>query len=236
MLQGTIERHMVNRLVAVQTDSAAFTQVLERLLKNWGFTLGRTDDPSALLLFKEGCGEPSSGQESVCLSFSHRSEENRLGLPVKVEDLWRVLEQYFHSSPRMHMRKKVDLPARVSFRGEWHDTHLSSLSDMGTRFSSDCELVKQEQVIIEIVLDGASQQYQGQVIFSMAEGAGEVSQFQSGVIFCKQDDAVRDELRCHLIRQYLSEVRDGMDLQMFQAGLAYFDLAPEVRRRLLVLD
>ena len=236
MLQETTERHMVNRLIAVQTDSEAFTQILERLLKRWSFALGRTDDQSALLLFKDGSGTPSVDQESICLSFSHGTEDGRLGLPVKVEDLWRVLEQHFHSPPRMHMRKKVDLPARVLFRGEWRETRLSSLSKLGTRFSSDCELVKQEQVIIELQLSGVLRQYHGQVIFSMAEGSGAVSPFQSGVVFHRQGDALRDDLHCYLITQYLSEVRDGMELQMFQEGLAFFDLAPEVRRTLLELN
>jgi hypothetical protein len=79
-------------------------------------------------------------------------------------------------------------------------------------------------------------QYDGQVIFSMAEGPEAVSFFQSGVVFHKQGDALRDDLRCYLIRQYLSEVRDGMERQVFQAGLAFFDLTPEIRRTLLALS
>ena len=134
------------------------------------------------------------------------------------------------------MRKAVDLSARVSFRGEWHETHLSSLSDMGTRFSSDRELVKQEQVTIELTVCGVRQPYHGQVIFSMAEGPSENPLFQSGVVFHKQGNALRDDLRFYLIRQGLGEVRDGMELQVFQAGLAFFDLTPGVISAFLETD
>ena len=236
MLQETVDRNTIKKRVAVCTASAVLNQVLERLLPHWGFTLCRPEDPSALFLVEDGCGVPAAGQDALWLSFSHKSEQGRLGLPVTIESLWQALEQHFHFPPRMYMRKAVDLPARVSMRGEWHETRLSSLSCMGTRFSSDREMVKQEQVIFELATCGVMRQYHGQVIFSMAEGPEEVPVFQSGVVFQKQGDVLHDDLRYYLIRQYLEAVREGMELQAFQAGLAFFDLMPEVRRSLLESD
>ncbi len=230
MLQETVDRNSIKKLVVVRTGSAAFAQVLERLLLVWGFTIGQPDDRLALLLLEAGCGEPSAGQETVWLG---KSESGQLVLPLTIESLWQVLEQHFHSPPRMHMRKAVDLSARVSLRGEWHATRLSSLSDMGARFSHDRELVKQEPVIIELSLCGTLLQYSGQVIFSMAEGPADVPIFQAGVVFNKQDNTLRDDLRCYLIRQYLETVRVGMEPQAFQAGLVFFDLAPGVRNAFL---
>ncbi len=233
MLQEIIDRDTIEKRVAVRTGSEAFTQILERLLLTWGFVIGNQDDQSALLLLEDECGEPVAGQKTVWLS---KSEQGQLGLPVTIESLWQVLEQHFHSPPRMHMRKTVDLPARVSLRGAWHETRLSSLSDMGARFSHDRELVKQEPVIIELSLFGALLQYRGQVIFSMAEGPADVPIFQAGVVFHKQDSTLRDDLCSYLIRQYLETVRAGMELQVFQAGLVFFDLAPGVRNAFLETD
>ena len=236
MLQQTVDRNSIKKLVAVRTGSGAFTQVLERLLTKWGFSICHTDDRSALLLIEDGCGEPDVGRETVWLSSSHKPGRGRCDLPLKVEPLWQVLEQHFHCPPRMHMRLAVDLPARVSMRGEWHKTRLSSLSDMGTRFSSDRELVTHEQIIIELMVCGVLRRYHGQVIFSMADGSDDDPVFKSGVVFHKQDDALSDDLRCYLVREFLGAVRDGMDLQVFQVGLAFFDLAPEIRRTLLKID
>ena len=236
MLQETVDRNKINKLITVRTGSVAFTRVLERLLTTWGFSLSHADDRSVLLLIEEGCGGPGVDQETVWLSSSHKPGQDRLDLPVKIEPLWQALEQHFHYPPRMHMRLAVDLPARVSLRGEWHKTRLSNLSDMGARFSSDRELVKQEQVIIELTIGGVLRRYHGQVIFSMATGPTDTPVFQSGVVFHKQGDALTDDLRCYLNRQFLEAVRDEMDLPIFRAGLAFFDLAPEVRRTLLEFD
>ena len=235
MLQATVDRATIKKRIIVRTGSVAFTQLLEQLLTLWGFSICEAEDQSVLLLAEEGC-EPIHGQKVVWLGFAHKSEQDRPGLPINVELLWQVLEQHFHNPPRMYMRKAVNLLARVSLRGEWHETRLSSLSNMGTRFSSDRELVKQEQVIIELTIGGVLRRYHGQVIFSMATGPTDVPVFQSGVVFQKQGDALTDDLRCYLTRQFLEAVRDEMDLPIFQAGLAFFDLAPEVRRTLLESD
>ena len=236
MLQETVDRNTIKKQVAVCTASDALTQVLESLLMKWGFTICNPQDPAVLLLAEEGSCEPTHAQEVVWLSPLHVLEQGRFALPVSIESLWQTLEQHFHFPPRMHMRKAVDLPARVSMRGECYDTRLSSLSDMGARFSSDRELVKQEQVIIELTVSEVLLQFHGQIIFSMAAGPNDEQRFQSGVVFHKQINTCRDDLRYYLIRQYLEAVREGMDLQVFQAGLSFFNLAPEVKNALLEID
>ena len=236
MLQATDDRSKIEKRVAVCTASEELNQLLERLLTSWGFSICSQDEPSALLLTEDGVAEPCAGQVVVCLDSSQVKERDQLGLQIRIDLLWQRLEQHFHNPPRMHMRKAVDLPARVSMRGEWHTTRLSSLSDMGTRFSSDREMVKQEPITIELAVGSVLLQYQGQIIFSMEVLSGEVQVFQSGVVFHKQGDAIRDDLRHYLIRQYLETVREGMELQDFQSGLAFFDLAPEVKHALLELD
>lgn len=236
MLKEVVDRGKVQKRIAVCTGSAAFSQVLQRLLVSWGFDLCRQDDPSVLLLVEEGCCEPVEGQKSIWLSRSHETDPDRIRLPISIESLWQVLEQRFHHQPRLHMRMAVDLPARLHLRGEWVDTHLNSLSDMGTRFSTDREMVKQESVSIELMVDDTARQYHGEVIFSMAAGAADTGMFQSGVVFSGQNQTTCDGLRAVLISLYLEAVREKMDRQLFEAGLVDLDLDPDVRRKLMHAD
>jgi hypothetical protein len=236
MLKEVVDKDKLQKRIAVCTGSAAFSQVLQHLLASWGFDLCRQDDPSVLLLAEEGCCEPVAGQKSIWLSRSRETVPDRIRLPIAVESLWRVLEQRFHHQPRMHMRMAVDLPARLYLRGEWVDTRLNSLSDMGARFGTEREMVKQEPVSIELNIDGRLRQYHGEVIFSMAVGAADRGLFQSGVVFSGQDQTTCDGLRAVLISRYLEAVREKMDRQLFEAGLADLDLDTDVRRKLMHAD
>jgi hypothetical protein len=236
MLKEVASREKLQRRIAVCTGSDAFTQVLQRLMGRWGFDVCHSDDPTVLLLAEEGCCEPVAGQAAIWLSRSKGTDPERISLPVSVESLWQTLEQRFHQPTRMHLRMAVDLAARVLLRGEWIDTRLSSLSDMGVRFTTVQELVKQEQVTVELVVDEEVHQFHGQIIFSMAGGPAAVDFFHSGVVFVRQDVATCDMLRAILIRWYLELVQDGMDPQVFQSGLALFDLAPQVQQLLSRVD
>ena len=236
MLKEAASREKLQTRIAVCTCSDAFTQVLQRLMGRWGFDVCHRDDPTVLLLAEEGCCEPVDGQETIWLSRSKGTGPERISLPVSVESLWQTLEQRFHQPPRMHLRMAVDLAARVLLRGEWIDTRLSSLSDMGGRFTTGQELVKEEQVTVELVVDEEVHQFHGQIIFSIAGGSADTDLFQSGVVFTGQDQTTCDGLRAILIRWYLELVQDGMDPQVFQSGLSFFDLATDVRRMLTHAD
>ena len=67
----------------------------------------------------------------------------------------------------------------------------------------------------------------------MAEGSADIPLFQSGVVFHKQVNALRDDLRWYLIREYLKAVRDDMELKIFHDGIVFFDLAPAVMREFI---
>ena len=232
MLKKVFDRAKLQKRIAVCTSSEALTAVLEGLVASWGFELCSQDDPSVLLLAEEGCCELVEGQKSICLSRSHEPGPDAIHLPISIESLWHILEVNFHHPQRLHLRMAIELPVRVLLRGEWFDTTLQSLSDMGARFTIDRETVKQEPVTIELLLDGEELLYHGQVIFSMAGGSASTETFQTGMVFVGQDTNFRNRLRFVLIRWYLEAVRDGMDRQLFQSGLEFLDLAPEVRRAL----
>ena len=232
MLEETFNRNAGPHRIAVLTRNRAFTQVLERLLVNWGFVPGSAEDPSVLLLAEEGSAVPCAGQETLWMTCSNAPAKGQMILPVSVESLWQAMEQHFHKPPRMHMRMAVDLQAKVSLRGEWYDTRLSSLSDRGARFSSDRELVRQEKVSVKLQIDREACDFHGKVIFSMAARPADTVAFNSGVVFYGQDKAVCDGLRSYLVRCYLETVRSDMDLQVFLAGLEFFALAPQVQQGL----
>lgn len=236
MLKEVTSREKQQKQIAVCTGSAAFTQVLQLLMTHWGFDICHHDDPTVLLLAEEGCCEPMAGQEVIWLSRSNENDPGRITLPVSVESLWQTLEQRLHRQPRMHLRMAVDLAARVFLRGEWINTRLSSLSDMGARFTTDFELVKQEELQVELVVDEEVYLCRGQIIFSMAARPAVVESFQSGVVFVGQDVKICDRLRAVLISWYLELVQDEMDQDSFQRGLAFFALAPQVQQLLIRVD
>lgn len=234
MLKNSYDRSTLKKQISVCTESDAFTQVLEQLLVCWGYCLCRpAANPDVLNVVEEGCVRPLHGENTLRLHASGENGPNRLVLPLDLELLWQALERHFHSPQRLHMRRAVNLPARALLRGAWQYTRLSSLSDMGARFLSDRELIREEPVTLDFLVDGVPRQYEGRVIFSMAEKSGEVHSFQSGVVFYGQDKTARDELRNCLIREYFQVVRAEVPRQTFQDGLAFFALVPELRDSLL---
>jgi hypothetical protein len=236
MLNEIVDRDKLPKRIAVSTGSEAFTAVLESLLGVWGVELCRRDDPSALLLAEEGCCELVASQKAIWLSRSDAAGPDRIRLPVSLEALWQIIEQKFHRPTRMHLRMALDFSARVFLRGEWYDTILSSMSDMGARFTTEMETVREEKVILELIVNGEVRQHHGEIIFSMALGSLETGAFQSGVVFVGQDKETCNTLRYLLIRWCLEAVREGMDRQVFQDGLAFLDLAPEVVGALAAAD
>ncbi len=236
MLSEIVDRDKHRKRIAVCTSSEAFTAILESLLRSWGVELCRRDDPSALLLAEEGHCDLMAGQNAIWLNRSDEAGPDRIRLPVSIETLWQVLELNFHRPAREHMRIAVQLGGRVLLRGEWFATRLSSLSDMGARFNTEQEMVRGEPVTIELEIDDAVWQYHGQIIFSMAVGAVDSGTFQSGVIFAGQNKETCDVLRSLLTRWHLEAIRYGMPRALFQDGLAFFDLTPEVVEALGALD
>ncbi|MBE0502015.1 MAG: PilZ domain-containing protein, partial [Desulfuromonadales bacterium] len=201
---------------------------------SWGFILCRRDDLSALLLAEEGACRPMAGQQPIWLCRFGATGRDQILLPVALESLWQTVEQKFHHPPRKHLRMVAELKARIFLRGEWFETTLFSLSDMGARITTDREVVKQEDVSIEFSIDDDVLKYNAQIIFSVPKA--DSAQFQSGILFSGQNIQSRAELRSILIRRYLKAIRERMDRRAFQDGLAFLDLPPEVRRKLLQVD
>jgi hypothetical protein len=233
MLKKVFDRTKLQKKIAVCTGSDAFTKVLEGLLVNWGFEICAQGDPAVLLLAEEGCCRQVEGQKSIWMTRLSPASDDQIRLPVSVESLWQVLEPIFHHPPRLHLRIAVDISARLFLGGEWCETRLNSLSDMGVRFSTKREAVRQEPVTIDLIIDGKIHQYHGKVIFSMSTATSEDGLFQSGAVFVNQDKETCDRLRAVLIRWYLEAVRDKMDRQLFQDGLEFLDLIPEDRQGLI---
>lgn len=215
MLREVVDRQRGGRRLAVVSDNRALKTLLEMLLGEWGVGLVAADAAHTLLQVGDCRTEPGPDQAAIPLR-----------LPINLEALWQRLEQHFHQPPRMHMRKAVDLAARVELYGEWHETRLSSLSDMGARFMADRELIREEAITVEFAVEGVRRRCPAKVIFSMRTTGSGQGRFQAGVVFSGQEQADRDTLRDYLIREYLLLVRLRMDAESFASAVACFDFTP----------
>jgi len=132
MLVDSTSATAFNKRIAVRSGSTEFDAVLQHLLHAWGFEVCPPEANDALLLAGDNVATDDR-QQVIRLTSSHYHGRDRLSLPLQVEELWQTLEHHFHRPPRMHIRMAIDLPARVTIRGQEFTTTLSSLSDMGAR-------------------------------------------------------------------------------------------------------
>jgi hypothetical protein len=225
-------RGAVNKQIAVRTHSEAFSCFLSELLSSWGFEICSPDSAEVLLLSEEGLGEPLTGQKVIWLTASQYQGSDRLSLPLEFEQLWQTLEHRFHRPPRMHIRMSLELPAVVSARGRVCTTALSSLSDMGGRFFCPHEMIRDEQVMVQMEVSGVRKRMDGCVIFAAPCHEEGVEGFRIGVVFHGLKRDSRDDLRNFLIQRYLEAIRGRMSDAVFRAGLAEFALSPSLRQSL----
>lgn len=224
---------MVEKRLCLVIRSEGLRAVLGGLLEQWQFHLLAEAEPDDLVLAQEGCCPPADSREVLWLSSSRYESRHRLCLPISPEELWRTLENRFHKPPRNHIRMTVELDAAVLVRGERTISRLASLSDKGGRFFFPRELANGEELALELVLDGRSLRLDGRVIYVVPRGelAGTTTS-EVGAIFDRTVPETRQQVRDYILTRYLDMVRLGLPEPLFCAGLDFFQLSPEVRRRL----
>ena len=232
MLSNANDRASVNKKVAIATCCDDFSEFLSQLLVSWGFEICDRTAPEVLLLAEEGCAEPAVGQPVVWLTRSRYQGTNRLSLPLEIESFWQILEHWYHRPPRMHIRMAVDLEATAMVDTETVTVRLSSLSDMGCRFSYYRELVRDQQVWLTLSLADEAFRIDSRVIYSHHISAVTDDNIRVGLLFRGITMEQRDRLRSCLILQYLQKVEQEMDSARFRNALAKLDLREFVRNRL----
>lgn len=232
MLGDFSDRAVGGKKIAIATCCDAFTDFLKALLQHWSFDICDADSPDVMLLAEDDCVEPVDGQKVVWLTRSKYQGTDRLSLPMSVETFWQVLEHHYHKPPRMHIRKDVELAASVVVDGETATVTLSSLSDMGCRFSYCREMVRDQQVSLSLQLDGEELVIDSRVIYAHHLSAVSDDNVRVGLLFRGIKKEQRDKLRAYLILQFLQNVQKEMAPEQFKKALKYFDLPGQVSAKL----
>ncbi len=221
MLEKASDRSRIVRKVAVVTGRPALTELLQHLLRLWDYEIS-SDTAEALLLAEEGRAEPMAGQKVLWLSGSTGREQGRIGLPIELEKLWQTLEHHFHQPPRMHIRMKMDADVMLKVGAETVSATLSNLSDMGCRVSYRRELVRGQQVLLDLAIDGELLKIDSEVIYAIPGASTDDPEVRLGLLFAGMGKERRDRLRCFLIRRYLEQVREKHGRRAFRIGTGRF--------------
>jgi len=232
MLKNVIDRSSVSKKVAIATSCDDFGEFLKHLLASWGFERCDSSSPEVLLVAEEGCAEPAVGQPAVWLTRSRYQGTDRLSLPLEIDGFWQVLEHRYHRPPRMHIRMAVALEATAMVGDETVTVQLSSLSDMGCRFSFCRELVRDQQVWLSLLLANEEFRIDSSVIYSHYLTAASDNEIRVGLLFRGITREQRDHLRSCLILLYLQKIERQMEPARFRKALANLDLGEFVRNRL----
>lgn len=215
--------------IAVAMRSDAVTEFLCHLLELWQFEICEPSDSSVLLLAEKGSAEPLAGQGVIWLNAETDGGELGFSLPIEPESFWQALEQRFHKPPRRHIRLSLALHAEVVVGDDRTETVVTSLSDMGCRFSFHRELVRGEQLTLCLEVEGESLRIDGEVIYSMPVSAVSTGEVRAGALFSGIEAVQREHVRAFLIRSYLEEVRCRMAPERFAEALQSLDISGEVR-------
>jgi len=224
MLLDKLPRRREKRLCLL-IQNAPLRQFLGSLLRQWRYELLDTPALADLILAEEGITPPAGSGPILRLARCGSAAEDRVVLPLSLEELWRVLEGRFNNHPRNHIRIQKSYPVTVRARGESFGTRISSLSDLGTRFDFGAELVNGEEIEIDLVVERRSFSLQSRVIYVVPCNSG--GRFQIGLIFDRTAREIRLGLRHFIIGTFLEKVGSEIGEPAFTEGRRFFDLSPE---------
>jgi hypothetical protein len=218
--------------LAMHLFPSAGRTLLEMLLLEWNYRLLATPTASDLLLIEHGMTPPPIYGALIWLTPEEIASPNHLSLPLSVEDLWRKLEDQFHSpsSFRLHLRIALNLATSVHWRHQTYTTQLINLSDMGCRFLHHCELAPGEE--LELHLPGEGITLAGKVIYGMERSDLGDDITEIGLLFHCPPIELRTRLRELIVATYLMRIRGKMEEETFWQGLDFFRLSPTLSERL----
>ena len=220
--------------IALAARDPALLAMLTALLAEWRHPVVDHPDATTVVLLEDGCPTPQQCKAVIPMGPSARPDSGGLALPLVVEALWAALEPHFHKPPRRHIRIGQQRPALVTVRGQREATRLVSLSDLGTRFSLERELVNGEPLELDLKLAGSPWNLQGRVIYAIPRGDHDGSgRWDIGMLFLHGNAATRELLRGFIVASYLQRVARLLPPAVFRAGLDHFQLPGRTREMLL---
>ncbi|WP_027715329.1 PilZ domain-containing protein [Desulfuromonas sp. TF] len=232
MLIGTLPKPSENRLcLFVRNES--FRLVLAGLLGEWRYSVQKNPAAADLLLAEDGSPVPEDGAPVLWLTRTRCEEQDRLGLPFSLEELWTELERRFYKPARSRIRIRLALPATLEVRNETVEISITSLSDLGGRFDLDRELAPGEELVLGLTIARRRLKLSARVIYVVPLGDLDRSgKAQIGVIFDYRARSLRKVLHDFVIQTYLERVRAGMDAPVFMEGLSHFDVPPAILKEI----
>jgi hypothetical protein len=232
MLTGTLPKPSEKRLcLFVRNES--FRLVLAGLLGEWRYSVQKNPVAADLFLAQDGFPVPEDGTPVLWLARTRCGEQDRLGLPFSLEELWTKLKRLFYKPARSRIRTRLALPATLEVRNETLEISITSLSDLGGRFDLDRELAPGEELVLGLTIARRRLKLSCRVIYVVPRGdLDRPGKTQIGVIFDYRAKSLRKVLHDFVIQTYLERVRAGMDAPIFMEGVSHFDVPPAILKEI----
>lgn len=208
--------------VKLSIASPELLDLVTALLRHWDIEPCLPDQEALEVQF-------SSGDTQLTLQPSDGPPEN-LPLPFKLEELWLTLQAHLFDPPRQHFRIPLRMRGTLC-QGDMRDEFISvSLSDAGMRFEFFRELARDEDVTLEISLNGEPLVLEARVIYCVpTRNSGSMI---IGVVYGLHQEPLKERMRAYLVETTLRLIRDQMDPQHYLSALGHLELCDASRLRL----
>jgi len=153
-----------------------------------------------------------------------------LPLPFRLETLWLALQVHLFDPPREHFRVPLRIRGTLCQGSERQEFLSVSLSDAGMRFEFYRELIRDEEITLELLLDEEPLVIEGRVIYCVPPRSS--GSMIIGVVYNLHQEKVKERLRDYLIEASLRQIRYQMNQQSFYSALSYLELPAASRARL----
>ena len=212
MLTDAIRPTSAAKTVFLDLPQASLHKVLRSLLRQWHFDLTESSTKEGLHLTA-----PSPHQLTL---HGPAGLLTSLPFPLRIEELWRAVEGPFYPFPRAHIRLNLEQALLLHLRGQYEETSLSSLSDRGMRFFCKRELVPEEELEVEMELEGEVLRLKGTVIYAQSR----TDCWETGVVFQHITPAERLRVRNFIVRTLLTRARSEVGEDSFHEASGFFYL------------
>ncbi len=209
--------HMPPRKSAcLRLPHGSLRRMMRSLLQQWNFSVSDAPGENCLEL----CASPQPGPGDPLTVTSPATRVTSLHFPLKIDQLWTAVESPFHSFPRAHIRLPIEAPLRLALRGSLIQTRTCSLSDRGMRFLATRELVRDEELEVELDLEGKIFRLHGTVIYGILQD----NRWEAGIVFSQISAEKRQQLRNFIVGKLFSAIRTEVGEDCFLHGRGFFDL------------
>lgn len=211
-----------NRTVTLSISIPELHDLIKALLRHW--------DIEPCLPGQEMLELQASAGDTHLSLLPRNDAPETLTLPFKLESLWLALQTHLFDPPRQHFRMPLRLRGTLRHKGA-HDEFVSvSLSDAGIRFEFFRELVRDEEITLEIPIGKTPLKIEGRVIYCVpTRNSGSMI---VGVVYSLHQEQIKERIRSHLVKAALQQIGGQMERQSYLSALSYLDLSEELKTEL----